>query len=113
MYRKKFINIGGKMKNVKNDFTIGKNIGTDEVDPKLKDIVTDMLEKDNIGVSIKREKNAEKDAEKNALDPKLKALMNDINIDTKQIDTLMKQSDRKLLNEIPNLERTKPEKFKI
>lgn len=100
------------MKNSKNDSTIGKNIGNDEVDPKLKAIIADMLEKDDMSVKI--EIKAEKDAEKNALDPKLKALMNDINIDTKQIDTLMKNSDRRnLLNEIQKVEMTKPEKFKI
>lgn len=103
----KIINIGENMKNDQNDFKLKKNI--EVVDPKLKAMLIDMIEKNE-----KDHVKIEGKPENNQIDQKLKALMGEMNIDTKEIDALIRQSDRKkIIEQISSVDKTKPEKFKI
>lgn len=96
------------MKNVKNDFKIEKYLVNDEIDPKLKGLVMDVIGTDKTNFKIGD------NLADGQIDPKLKALMGEINIDTKEIDSAIRQIDRKkLADQLSSMGKTKPEKLKL
>ncbi len=80
----------------------------DEIDPKLKGLIMDA-----IGTDKKNFKIDGKPVE-GQVDQKLKALMSEMNIDTKEIDSAISQIDRKkLVDQMSSMDKTKPEKLKF
>lgn len=80
----------------------------DEIGPKLKGLVMEIMETDKKHLKID-----DKPVD-GQVDQKLKALMADLNIDTKEINSAISEIDRKkLVDQMSNMDKTKPEKLKF